>query len=94
MGRRVQLAEALFGVDAWISLGAAAMVTERIALGTLLTPVSRWKPWDLASRVGTVDRLLEAGPSSDHERRPGCTARRLAGVRARRGPQGQGTEGR
>jgi alkanesulfonate monooxygenase SsuD/methylene tetrahydromethanopterin reductase-like flavin-dependent oxidoreductase (luciferase family) len=49
--------EAVFGVDAWVTLGAAAMVTERIRLGTLLTPVSRWKPWDLASRVGTVDRL-------------------------------------
>jgi alkanesulfonate monooxygenase SsuD/methylene tetrahydromethanopterin reductase-like flavin-dependent oxidoreductase (luciferase family) len=49
--------EALFGVDAWVTLGAAAMVTEQILLGTLLTPVSRWKPWDLASRVGTVDRL-------------------------------------
>ncbi|MDX6296584.1 MAG: hypothetical protein QOI51_441 [Nocardioidaceae bacterium] len=49
--------EALFGVDAWVTLGAAAMTTERIRLGTLLTPVSRWKPWDLASRVGTVDRL-------------------------------------
>lgn len=49
--------EALWGVDAWVTLGAAAMVTARIRLGTLLTPVSRWKPWDLASRVGTVDRL-------------------------------------
>jgi len=51
--------EALFGVDAWVSLAAAAIMTERIRLGTLLTPVSRWKPWDLASRVGTVDRLSE-----------------------------------
>jgi alkanesulfonate monooxygenase SsuD/methylene tetrahydromethanopterin reductase-like flavin-dependent oxidoreductase (luciferase family) len=49
--------EALFGVDAWVTLGAAAMVTERIRLGTMLTPVSRVRPWDLASRVGTVDRL-------------------------------------
>jgi len=49
--------EALWGVDAWVTLGAAAMLTERIRLGTLLTPASRWKPWDLASRVGTVDRL-------------------------------------
>jgi alkanesulfonate monooxygenase SsuD/methylene tetrahydromethanopterin reductase-like flavin-dependent oxidoreductase (luciferase family) len=49
--------EALYGVDAWVTLGAAAMVTERIRLGTLLTPVSRVRPWDLASRVGTVDRL-------------------------------------
>lgn len=65
--------EAVFGVDAWISLAAAAMVTERIRLGTLLTPVSRWKPWDLASRVGTVDRLsggravLGAGLGALHE---------------------------
>lgn len=65
--------EALFGVDAWVSLAAAAMTTERIRLGTLLTPVSRWKPWDLASRVGTVDRLsggrviLGAGLGALHE---------------------------
>lgn len=49
--------EALFGEDAWVVLGAAAMVTERIRLGTLLTPVARHRPWDLASSVGTVDRL-------------------------------------
>jgi alkanesulfonate monooxygenase SsuD/methylene tetrahydromethanopterin reductase-like flavin-dependent oxidoreductase (luciferase family) len=33
------------------------MVTERIRLGTILTPASRWRPWDLASAVLTVDRL-------------------------------------
>ncbi|HYO34233.1 MAG TPA: LLM class flavin-dependent oxidoreductase [Nocardioidaceae bacterium] len=49
--------EAVWGVDAWVTLAAASMMTERIRLGTLLTPVSRVKPWDLASRVGTVDRL-------------------------------------
>lgn len=49
--------EAVWGVHAWVTLGAAAMVTERIRLGTLVTPASRWKPWDLASAVGTVDRL-------------------------------------
>ena len=49
--------EALYGVEAWVQLGAAAMVTERIRLGTLLTPASRHRPWDLASRVGSVDRL-------------------------------------
>lgn len=49
--------EALYGVDAWVQLGAAAMVTERIRLGTLLTPASRHRPWDLASRVGSVDRI-------------------------------------
>jgi alkanesulfonate monooxygenase SsuD/methylene tetrahydromethanopterin reductase-like flavin-dependent oxidoreductase (luciferase family) len=49
--------EAVFGVHAWVTLAAAAMTTERIRLGTLLTPAARWKPWDLASAVGTVDRL-------------------------------------
>ncbi|HEY3882578.1 MAG TPA: LLM class flavin-dependent oxidoreductase [Trebonia sp.] len=49
--------EAVWGDQAWVTLGAAAMVTERIRLGTLLTPASRWRPWDLASAVGTVDRL-------------------------------------
>jgi hypothetical protein len=49
--------EALWGTDAWVTLGAAAMVTSRLRLGTLLTPAGRHRPWDLASRVGTVDRL-------------------------------------
>ena len=30
--------EPLWCVDAWVALGAAAMVTERIKLGTMLTP--------------------------------------------------------
>ena len=55
----VFVAESVWGVDAWIALAAAAMTTERIRLGTLLTPVPRWKPWDLASRVATVDRLSD-----------------------------------
>jgi alkanesulfonate monooxygenase SsuD/methylene tetrahydromethanopterin reductase-like flavin-dependent oxidoreductase (luciferase family) len=49
--------EAVWGQDAWVTLGAAAMVTERIRLGTLLTPAARHRPWDLASRVASVDRL-------------------------------------
>jgi alkanesulfonate monooxygenase SsuD/methylene tetrahydromethanopterin reductase-like flavin-dependent oxidoreductase (luciferase family) len=49
--------EALWGVDAWVSLTAAAMVTERIRLGTMLTPLPRYKPWDVASRASTLDRL-------------------------------------
>jgi len=53
----VFIAEGVWGVDAWVSLAAAALATERIRLGTLLTPVTRIKPWDLATRVATVDRL-------------------------------------
>jgi alkanesulfonate monooxygenase SsuD/methylene tetrahydromethanopterin reductase-like flavin-dependent oxidoreductase (luciferase family) len=49
--------EGSWGEHAWVTLGAAAMATQRIRLGTLLTPASRWRPWDLASAVGTVDRL-------------------------------------
>jgi luciferase-like monooxygenase len=49
--------EAVWGDDAWVSLTAAAMVTDRIRLGTLLSPLPRMKPWDLASRVSSLDRL-------------------------------------
>jgi hypothetical protein len=69
--------EAVWGVHAWVTLGAAAMVTERIRLGTLLTPASRWRPWDLASAVATVDRLsggrviMSVGLGAVH---PGWTA--------------------
>lgn len=49
--------EAVWRHDAWATLAAAAMVTERIRLATLLTPASRYRPWDLAARVATVDRL-------------------------------------
>lgn len=49
--------ESVWGQDAWVTLGAAALLTKRIRLGTLLTPASRHRPWDLASRVASVDRL-------------------------------------
>jgi hypothetical protein len=40
-----------------VALTAAAMRTERIRLGTLLTPLSRMRPWKLASETATLDRL-------------------------------------
>ena len=49
--------EPVWGVDAWVSLTAAAMVTQRIRLGTMITPVSRMRPWKLASETATLDRL-------------------------------------
>ncbi len=49
--------EAVWGQDSWATLAAAGMVTERIRLGTLLTPAARYRPWDLASRVASVDRI-------------------------------------
>ncbi len=49
--------EPVWGYDAWVCLAAAAMVTERIRLGTMLTPLSRMRPWKLASETMTLDRL-------------------------------------
>jgi alkanesulfonate monooxygenase SsuD/methylene tetrahydromethanopterin reductase-like flavin-dependent oxidoreductase (luciferase family) len=47
----------VWGIDAWVSLAAAAMRTERIRLGTMLTPLPRRLPWDVAGQVATVDNL-------------------------------------
>ncbi len=49
--------EPVWGIDAWVSLTAAAMCTGDIRLGTLLTPVSRMRPWKLASETATLDQL-------------------------------------
>jgi alkanesulfonate monooxygenase SsuD/methylene tetrahydromethanopterin reductase-like flavin-dependent oxidoreductase (luciferase family) len=51
--------EPVWGVDAWVSLGLAAVRTSHIRLGTMLTPPSRRRPWELASQVATVDRLSD-----------------------------------
>jgi len=49
--------EPVWGVDAWVSLTAAAMRTGRIRLGTMITPLSRMRPWKLASETSTLDNL-------------------------------------
>jgi hypothetical protein len=49
--------EPVWGVDAWVSLAAAAMRTQRIRLGTMITPLSRMRPWKLASETVTLDHL-------------------------------------
>jgi alkanesulfonate monooxygenase SsuD/methylene tetrahydromethanopterin reductase-like flavin-dependent oxidoreductase (luciferase family) len=49
--------EPIWGIDAWVCLTAAAMRTERIRLGTMLTPLSRMRPWKLASETATLDHL-------------------------------------
>jgi hypothetical protein len=43
--------------DPWVVLAAMAMRTERVRLGTMLTPVSRRRPWKLAREVATLDQL-------------------------------------
>jgi len=49
--------EPVWGIDAWVSLTAAAMRTEKIKLGTMLSPISRMRPWKLASETATLDNL-------------------------------------
>lgn len=65
--------EGVWGEDAWVMLAACAMITEKIRLGTLLTPPSRRRPWKLASETASVDRLsngrliLSVGLGAVHE---------------------------
>ena len=53
----VFLGDAIWCEDPMIGLAAAAMVTQRIRLGTLITPVPLRKPWKLASESVALDRL-------------------------------------
>lgn len=43
--------------DPWMSLTAAALATSRIRLGTLVTPVARRRPEQLARQVTTLDAV-------------------------------------
>src|SRR5690349_24986177 len=51
--------EAAFGVDAWTLLAAIAARTERVLLGTMLTPLPWRRPWKVASQVVTLDQLSQ-----------------------------------
>ncbi len=53
----VFVADGIYGTDPWIALAAIAVRTSRVRIGTLLTPVSRRRPWKLASETATLDRL-------------------------------------
>jgi alkanesulfonate monooxygenase SsuD/methylene tetrahydromethanopterin reductase-like flavin-dependent oxidoreductase (luciferase family) len=43
--------------EPWVTLGAMAMVTERIRLGPMVTPLPRRRPWQVARQAATLDRL-------------------------------------
>lgn len=43
--------------DPWVTLGAVAASTERIVLGTGVTPVARRRPHVLAHQLATLDKL-------------------------------------
>jgi alkanesulfonate monooxygenase SsuD/methylene tetrahydromethanopterin reductase-like flavin-dependent oxidoreductase (luciferase family) len=49
--------EGAYGVDAWSLLSAMAVQTERVHLGTMLTPLPWRRPWKLASQAATVEQL-------------------------------------
>ncbi|MFW9856577.1 MAG: LLM class flavin-dependent oxidoreductase [Candidatus Thorarchaeota archaeon] len=47
--------EPIYGADAWVTLSAIASQTKTIKLGTLISPLSRMRPWKIASEVLTLD---------------------------------------
>jgi alkanesulfonate monooxygenase SsuD/methylene tetrahydromethanopterin reductase-like flavin-dependent oxidoreductase (luciferase family) len=44
-------------VDPWMALAVAGAQTSRIRLGTLVTPVPRRRPWNLARQAATLDQI-------------------------------------
>jgi alkanesulfonate monooxygenase SsuD/methylene tetrahydromethanopterin reductase-like flavin-dependent oxidoreductase (luciferase family) len=44
-------------VDPWVTLAAVAMNTQRIRIGTTVTPLARRRPWKLARETVTLDHL-------------------------------------
>jgi alkanesulfonate monooxygenase SsuD/methylene tetrahydromethanopterin reductase-like flavin-dependent oxidoreductase (luciferase family) len=44
-------------IDPWLVLAVIAARTSRIKLGTMITPVPRRRPWQLARQTTTLDRL-------------------------------------
>lgn len=49
--------EAAYGVDAWTLLAAISQRSERLRLGTMLTPLPWRRPWKVASQAATLDQL-------------------------------------
>jgi alkanesulfonate monooxygenase SsuD/methylene tetrahydromethanopterin reductase-like flavin-dependent oxidoreductase (luciferase family) len=43
--------------DPWVLLGAMAMVTKRLLLGTMVTPLARRRPWKVAREAVTLDHI-------------------------------------
>jgi alkanesulfonate monooxygenase SsuD/methylene tetrahydromethanopterin reductase-like flavin-dependent oxidoreductase (luciferase family) len=44
-------------VDPWVAVTAAAVRTERIRLGVLLAALARYRPWQLAKTVASLDQF-------------------------------------
>jgi alkanesulfonate monooxygenase SsuD/methylene tetrahydromethanopterin reductase-like flavin-dependent oxidoreductase (luciferase family) len=44
-------------IDPWVGLAAIALNTQKIRIGTMVTPVPRRRPWQLARETVSLDRL-------------------------------------
>ena len=44
-------------IDPWLVLAVVAARTSRVRLGTMITPVPRRRPWQLARQIASLDRL-------------------------------------
>jgi alkanesulfonate monooxygenase SsuD/methylene tetrahydromethanopterin reductase-like flavin-dependent oxidoreductase (luciferase family) len=44
-------------VDPWVALAAAAVATEGVRIGALVTPLARRRPWKVARETVSIDRL-------------------------------------
>lgn len=47
----------IWGLDPWITLTAVAVQTQRIRLGSMITPLSRRRPWTLAGTLAALDQI-------------------------------------
>lgn len=52
-------------VDPWVALAAIAVHTQRIRIGTTVTPLPRRRPWKLAREVVSIDHLDDIYPNRD-----------------------------
>ncbi len=43
--------------DPWVALAAVALSTQRMRIGTMITPIARRRPWKLARETVSVDRI-------------------------------------
>jgi alkanesulfonate monooxygenase SsuD/methylene tetrahydromethanopterin reductase-like flavin-dependent oxidoreductase (luciferase family) len=43
--------------DPWVLLSVMATATDRVRLGTMVTPLSRRRPWKVAAETATIDHL-------------------------------------
>ena len=71
--------------DPWVLLGAIAQLTARMLLGTLVTPLSRRRPWVVAKHLVTLDHLsARARRARRRPRRPARPGLRRLRRRGRR----------